>query len=152
MVGPNSHSGEVVHWFLGTSLESLYYTLKLSIWEDLPADLILLFAQFRISASVISFPWDWHRKFFSSWRMLNLINCHKYAGIENPIKRGCVLDDAIARSTSKSVDWYMESIFLLRKNYMINIKRYMYAQQTCINWMLHTKNKLLISLNNVIPS
>ena len=52
----NSH----VNWLI---------TLKLSIWEFLPALFTLLFAQSRISASLISLPalpWECDLKFLSS--------------------------------------------------------------------------------------
>jgi hypothetical protein len=59
--------------------EKFYLTLKLCIWEALPVLFTLLFAQFRISASVNSFSWEWDLKFFKSWSILNLINCHRKA-------------------------------------------------------------------------
>lgn len=55
-------------------------TLKLSMRENLPEPLTWLFAQLKISASVISFPCEWNLKFFNNCRMLYLINCHRNAG------------------------------------------------------------------------
>lgn len=59
-----------------------FLTLKLSIWEVLPALLTLSFAHDKISVSVISLPWERDLKFFKSCSMLNLINCHKKAAIK----------------------------------------------------------------------
>lgn len=49
------------------------------MWEVLPVLFTFLFAHFRISASLISFPWEWDLKFFNSWSIVNLINCHNKA-------------------------------------------------------------------------
>lgn len=59
--------------------KALSTTLKLSIRDVLPELFTLLFAQLRMSLSVISFPREWDLKFFRSRSMVNLINCHRKA-------------------------------------------------------------------------
>ena len=54
-----------------------------------------------MSLSVISFPFEWNLRFFSSWRMLYRINCHRKAGINVPFH-------------------YMVNQKLQEKDYMLN--------------------------------
>lgn len=85
---------------------SWLFTLKLSIWEVLLAFFTLLFAQFRMSASVISFPflpWEWDLKFLKSWSIENLINCHKYAGEDT--KGGQLIDYRTNRGKKERTLW-----------------------------------------------
>lgn len=57
----------------------LTLTLKLSAWLVRPPLFTFLFAQLRISASVISLPCECDLKFLRSWSIVYLISCHKNA-------------------------------------------------------------------------
>ena len=77
-------------------------TLKLSIRDwCFPESFTFLLAHTNMSLSVISFPFEWNLRFFSSWRMLYRINCHRKAGINVPFH-------------------YMVNQKLQEKDYMLN--------------------------------
>lgn len=104
----------------------------------LPEILTLALAHCRISASVISFPWEWNLKFFRSCRTLYLIICHNNA----EKKRGqhsLFIKRRYIRTQQKNSAKQSE------KSFLNSIKSIM-AEQSI------TQNQFFISLYNIISS